>query len=54
MKGWENFRIQGKDYQKKIDNFVLIVELYNQDICIPVTNFFTINLLNSCTEDVRA
>jgi len=54
MKGWENIRIQGKNYQEKIDNFVLVVGLYNQDSCILVANFFTINLPNSYTEDVRA
>jgi len=32
----------------------LVVGLYNQDSYIPVTNFFTINLLTSCTVDVRA
>ena len=52
MKGWENFRIQGKDYQEKIDNSSLVVGLYNQDSCIPLANFFTINLPTDCTEDV--
>ena len=54
MKRWENFRIQGKNYQEKIDNFALIVGLYNHDSCILVANFFTINLPAGCTEDVRA
>ena len=54
MKGWENFKIKGKDYQEKIYNSVLIVGLYNQDSCILVVNFFTINLSTDCTEDVRA
>ena len=53
MKGWENFRIQGKDYQEKIDNSSLVVGLYNQDSCIPLANFFTINLPTDCTEDVQ-
>ena len=54
MKGWQNFRVQGKNYQEKIDNSALVVGLYNQDSCIPAANFFTINLPTGCTEDVRA
>ena len=54
MKGWENFKILGKDYQEKIYNSLLVIGLYNQDSCIPAANFFTINLLTSCTENVRA
>ena len=42
------------DDQEGIDNFVLVVGLYNHDSCIPATNSFTINLLTGCTEDVRA
>ena len=53
MKGWENFRIQGKDYQEKIDNSILIVGLYNQDSCISAANFFTINVPTGYTEDMR-
>jgi len=45
---------ESKDDQEEIDNSVLAVGLYNQDSCIPVTNFCTINLLTGCTEDVRA
>ena len=40
--------------QKEIDNSVLVVGLYNQDSCIPVANFITINLPSGRTEDVRA
>jgi len=29
MKGWENFKIQGKDYQEDIYNVILVVGLYN-------------------------
>jgi len=49
-----DFRIQGKDYQEKIDNSVLVIGLYNLNSCISVANFFTINLPTICTEDVRA
>ena len=34
--------------QEGIDNFVLIVGLYNHDSCIQVTNSFTINLPTGC------
>ena len=50
MKGIRNER---KDDQEK-DNSALVVGLYNQDSCIPVVNFFTINLLSGRTEDARA
>ena len=53
-KGWKRFKNQGKDDQEGIDNFVLIVGLYNHDSCVPVTNYFTINLPTVCIEDVRA
>ena len=49
----ERIRNQRKDDQE-IDNSALVVGLYNQDSCIPVANFFTINLPTGCTEDVRA
>jgi len=49
----ERFKNQGTDDQEEIDNFILIVGLYNHDSCIPVANFFTINLLIGCTEDVK-
>ena len=49
----ERIRNQKKDDQKKINNSVLVVGLYNQDSCIPVTNFFTINLPSERTEDAR-
>ena len=52
-KGWKRFKNQGKDNQEGIDNFILVVGLYTQDSCIPVVNFFTINLPTGCTEDVR-
>ena len=45
---------QRKDDQEEIDNCTLVVGLYNQDSCIPVANFFTINLLTGSTVDVRA
>jgi len=54
MKGWENFKIQEKDYQEKIDNSALVVGLYKQNSCILITNFFIINLMTGCTENVRA
>ena len=47
----EGLRIQRKDDQKRIDNSVLVIGLYNQDSCIPVANFFTINLPSERTED---
>ena len=50
----EEIRNQRRDDQEKIDNSVLIVGLYNQDSCIPVANFFTINLPSGRTEDARA
>ena len=50
----EEIRNQRKDDQDRIDNSVLVVGLYNQDSCIPVTNFFSINLPSGCTEDARA
>ena len=40
--------------QEGINNFVLVVGLYNHDSCIPVASFFIINLPTGCTEDVRA
>ena len=42
-----------KGQSKRIDNSALIVGLYNQDSCIPVANFITINLSSGHTEDVR-
>ena len=50
----EGIRNQRKDGQERIDNFVLVVGLYDWDSCISVTNFFTINLPTGYTEDVRA
>jgi len=49
----EEIKNQRKDEQDRIDNSVLVVGLYNQDSCIPVANFFTINLLSGRTEDAR-
>ena len=48
--------IQGskKDDQEEINNFALVVGLYNQNSCISVANFFIINLPAGCTVDVRA
>ena len=50
----EGIRNQRKDDQERINNFVLVVGLYNKDSSIPVANFFTINLPSGRTEDVRA
>jgi len=43
-----------KDSKEGIDNFVFVVRLYKHDSCVPVANFFTINLQTGCTENVRA
>ena len=53
-KRWKRFKNQGMDSQEGIDNVVLIVGLAKHDLCVPITNFFTINLPTGCTEDVRA
>ena len=53
MKRWKGLKNQGKDDKEGIDNFVLVVRLYNQDSCIPVANFFTINLPSGRTEDMK-
>ena len=45
---------KSRDDQEEIDKFVLVVRLYNQNSCIPVVNFFTINLPFGHTEDVKA
>ena len=45
---------QEMDQKEGIDNSALVVGLYNQDSCIPVANFFTINLPSGRTEDARA
>jgi len=37
--GWKGFRNQRKDDQKGMDNFVLVVGLYNHDSRVPVANF---------------
>jgi len=50
----EGIRNQRKDDQERKDNSALVVGFYNQDSCIPVANFFTINLPSGRTEDVRA
>jgi len=50
----EEIQESRKNDQEGIDNFVLVVGLYNHNSCIPVANFFIINLLTSCTEYVRA
>ena len=47
----EEIKNQRKDDQERIDNFVLVVGVYNQDSCIPVANFFTINLPSRRTEE---
>ena len=50
----EGIRNQREDDQERKDNSALVVGLYNQDSCIPVTNFFTINLPSGRAEDARA
>ena len=50
----EGIRNQWKDDQKRIDNSVLVVRLYNWDSYILVAKFFIINLPYRRTEDVRA
>ena len=50
----EGIRNQRKDDQERKDNSTLVVGLYDQDQCILVTNFITINLPSSCIVDVRA
>ena len=50
----EGFRIQGKDYQERMDNSVVAIEMYSNDSFAIVANFFTINLSIDCTEDMRA
>ena len=50
----KGLRIQGMDQKKERDNSALVVGLYNQDSCIPVANFITINLPSGRTEEVRA
>ena len=49
----EEIRNQKKDDQEEIDNLAFVIGLYNQDLCIPVTNFFTLNLPTGRTVDVR-
>ena len=49
----EGIRNQRKDDQERIDNSVLVVGLYNRDLCIPAANFCTINLPSGHTKDVR-
>ena len=49
----EGIRNQRKDDQERIDNFILVVGLYNQNSCIPVANFFTINLPSGRKKDVE-
>jgi len=38
MKRWKGFRNQEKDDEEEIDNFILIVRLYNRDSCITTAN----------------
>jgi len=40
----EGIRNQRKDDHERIDNSVLVIGMYKQDSCIPVVNFFAINL----------
>ena len=53
-KDMERIMNQRKDDQDRIDNSALVVGMYNQDSCIPVANFITINLPSGRTEEVRA
>jgi len=50
----EGIRNQRKDDQEREDNSALLVGLYNQDSCILIANFFTINFSSRCDENVRA
>ena len=50
----EEITDQMKDDKERIDNSILVVGLHNHDSCIPVANFFTVNLSSGRTEDVRA
>jgi len=50
----KGLRIKEMDQKKEIDNSAHVVGLYNQDSCISVVNFFTINLPSGRTEDGRA
>ena len=38
VKRSKGFRIQGMDYQERIDNVVLVVGIYDNDSCVPVAN----------------
>jgi len=53
-KRWKRFRSQEKDDQEEIDNFAFVLGLYKQNSCIPVANFFIINLPTSCMVDVKS
>ena len=46
MRIWKRLKNQGKDDQERIDNFVLVVGLYDWDPCILIANFFIITLLS--------
>ena len=54
VKNRRDSEIKEKKIKKKINISALLVGLYNQDLCIQLANFFTINLSTDCTEDVRA
>ena len=41
------------DIKKGIDNFVLVVGMYDYDSCTLAANLYHINLPIGCTEDVR-
>ena len=45
---------ESKKVKEEINNSTLVVGLYNQNSCIPVANFFFINLPIGCTVNVRA
>jgi len=51
MEGIQN---QRKDDKERKDNSALLVGLYNQNSCMPVINFFTINFSSRRIEDARA
>ena len=53
LKGSQDFRNQGMDYEEGIDNFVLVVGIYDYDSCTLAANLYHINLPIGCTEDVR-
>ena len=41
------------DLEEKMDNFTPIIEMYSQDSCAPVENYYHINLPTGCIKNVR-